>query len=698
MEPVTITALDDTYPLSEACLALEGITLAVGAAESCAYTVTLSDLDTYTNTITVSAEDNEGNNAHAEDTATVDVLGLAVEKQASADQIHAGDTVTYTYDVSNPSSAPLTIDSISDDRCAPVTFVDGDVDNDGLLNSQETWQYRCATTIAESTTNEVTVTAHDANATTVEAQDRDFVKVISPEIVVTAEGPTYAHEGDVLTYTVTVTNTGNTPLDTEVLLPDGGIWEMDNLAAGESATFETTHTAGTDDLITAFKATGIDALNGHVSDEDNVETQILKPSIVVDVTTDKDEIYPGDDVIVTCIATNTGNTLLYDVTITTDNGTPGTTSDDETLCVIDELGVGESATCETLKFPEETKTYTGDAQGHDILDGIASDEDAATVETLSDEIPNDEEGSGDTDGDGTPDYADNDDDGDGIPDAVEGTDDTDGDGTPNFLDDDSDGDGIPDAVEGADDVDGDGTPNFLDDDSDGDGIPDAIEGADDADGDGTPNFLDDDSDGDGIPDAIEGADDADGDGTPNFLDDDSDGDGIPDAIEGADDADGDGTPNFLDDDSDGDGIPDAIEGADDADGDGIPNFLDDDSDGDGIPDAVEGANDTDSDGIPNFLDTDADGDGLTDQQEWSTGPNDALAGCSVEDPVCYNNDIDGDGIPNFLDTDADGDGLSDTEEGLKDSDGDGIPDWIAPVITPSTTKYYVFLPLISNQD
>eukprot|EP01043_Picozoa_sp_COSAG02_P106499 COSAG02_NODE_42501_length_384_cov_0.628070_2_plen_39_part_01 len=38
---------------------------------------------------------------------------------------------------------------------------------------------------------------------------------------------------------------------------------------------------------------------------------------------------------------------------------------------------------------------------------------------------------------------------------------------------DSDGDGIDDAVEGTGDVDGDGTPNYLDVDSDGDGIPDA---------------------------------------------------------------------------------------------------------------------------------------------------------------------------------------------------------------------------------
>jgi CSLREA domain-containing protein len=77
----------------------------------------------------------------------------------------------------------------------------------------------------------------------------------------------------------------------------------------------------------------------------------------------------------------------------------------------------------------------------------------------------------DSDGDGTPDYRDTDDDGDGIltrDEYIAGTDyfctdtslDTDRDGTPNCRD---------------NDVDGDGIPNYLDLDSDGDGTPDAQE-------------------------------------------------------------------------------------------------------------------------------------------------------------------------------------------------------------------------------
>jgi hypothetical protein len=68
---------------------------------------------------------------------------------------------------------------------------------------------------------------------------------------------------------------------------------------------------------------------------------------------------------------------------------------------------------------------------------------------------------------------------------------------------DSDGDGLYDAQEGSGDFDGDGTPNYLDLDSDGDSITDAAEGNLDLDDDGQPNFLDLDSDNDGIYDGDE---------------------------------------------------------------------------------------------------------------------------------------------------------------------------------------------------
>ena len=424
---------------------------------------------------------------------------------------------------------------------------------------------------------------------------------IHPEPALALEkiGPLMAHEGDEIAYEFTVTNEGNVPLTGAVsdpLLPDLDC-DFSGLAPGESYICGESYVVpgdegATDPLENTATATATEPyLGGEASDSASSSTDVLHPDLELTLTPSPDETYAGEPVELAYEATNVGDTTLYDVSITSDNGTPGDPSDDYEVCAAGELGIAESLTCDEMVTLDEDTTYTATAAGRDVLDGPAEDQAQTTVTFLGER--------------------------------------------------DTDGDGIPDDEEGDDDADGDGVPNYQDTDADGDTIPDEIEGADDADGDGTPNFLDRDSDGDTIPDEIEGADDADGDGTPNFLDLDSDGDTIPDEIEGAGDADGGGTPNFLD--------------------------------------------------------LDSDGDGLLDSQEWSTGPDDPLAGGTADDPVCYDNDADGDGTPNFLDPDSDGDGIPDGEEGTRDSDGDGIPDWLDPDPgSESNPPRLYYLPLVFN--
>ncbi|MCB1622441.1 MAG: hypothetical protein KDI44_17080, partial [Thiothrix sp.] len=110
---------------------------------------------------------------------------------------------------------------------------------------------------------------------------------------------------------------------------------------------------------------------------------------------------------------------------------------------------------------------------------------------------------------------------------------------------DSDGDGVPDGVEvGADpanpvDTDGDGTIDALDTDDDNDGILTANENYnggtpadDDTDSDGMPDYLDTDDDGDGKLSADE-QNDPNNDGSPADAVD-TDGDGIPDYLDASD--------------------------------------------------------------------------------------------------------------------------------------------------------------------
>ncbi|MGB7213840.1 MAG: hypothetical protein WBE98_02135, partial [Gammaproteobacteria bacterium] len=333
----------------------------------------------------------------------------------------------------------------------------------------------------------------------------------------------------------------------------------------------------------------------------------------------------------------------------------------------------------------------------------------------------------DTDGDGLPDFMDDDIDGDGLPNVVEGDVDTDGDGLVDSYDLDSDGDGIPDAIEGDVDFDGDGTPDFRDTDSDNDGIPDSEEGLADSDLDGTPDYLDTsiDEDGDGIPDIVEGTYDSDGDGLPDFMDTDSDNDGVPDRLElgwsgdhdgdgiidavdvdftggvdlngdGIDDAplpdtDFDGLSDLVDPDQDNDGLSDFIESGAlgiDSDGDGIDDAWDAstlgaaDENGDGIADDARLV-DSDADGVPDVRDRDSDRDGIADSVEGLQSTSMAAARAHVVLGAYYSTfsaptpatDTDGDGTPDFRDLDSDNDGIPDVQEaGGLDLDGDGLLD------------------------
>jgi PKD repeat protein len=225
----------------------------------------------------------------------------------------------------------------------------------------------------------------------------------------------------------------------------------------------------------------------------------------------------------------------------------------------------------------------------------------------------------DSDNDSTIDALDNDSDNDGKPDIQEGTGDLDGDGIPNYIDinegdgqlGDQDGDGVKNSIEVAYMM----NSNLAD--SDGDGIGDGTEFGPwlwpvDSDADGIIDALDSDSDNDGKPDSQEGTGDHDNDGALNYIDRiDSDG---PEA-----DPDGDGFSNLAETsvglnpnlgDSDQDGLPDReevgdIEAPSDTDGDGIMDALDADSDDDGVSDGEEGREDMDRNGIPDRLEANA---------------------------------------------------------------------------------------------
>ncbi|UJH69243.1 Ig-like domain-containing protein [Allomuricauda sp. SCSIO 65647] len=253
------------------------------------------------------------------------------------------------------------------------------------------------------------------------------------------------------------------------------------------------------------------------------------------------------------------------VTYTPNAGFTGTDTFDYTIC--DDQGNCSTATVTVVVTPPMASDLDSDDDG--IIDSFEDlntdgDNDPSTNPT-------------DTDGDGIPDYLDIDSDDDGIPDNVEAQT-TAGYIPPSGTD--ADADGLDDAYENGGnvglipvDTDGDGIPDYVDDDSDDDGVPDNIE-AHDFDHDGVPDvvYTGSDKDNDGLDDGYEGDTQIDADvndeiddpanDLPNtdqtddvdYRDIDDDDDGIETRDEDLDldgnfandDSDGDGTPNYLD--------------------------------------------------------------------------------------------------------------------------------------------------------
>ena len=90
--------------------------------------------------------------------------GIEVDKTADPTVLVGGGRVTYTYRVRNTGDVPLAdvAERITDDTCSPVTYVSGDTDGDGLLDTpdsifedslDETWVFTCTTDVDETTTN-----------------------------------------------------------------------------------------------------------------------------------------------------------------------------------------------------------------------------------------------------------------------------------------------------------------------------------------------------------------------------------------------------------------------------------------------------------------------------------------------------------------------------------------------------------------
>ncbi|MDQ7250414.1 DUF7507 domain-containing protein [Dongia sedimenti] len=349
------------------------------------YTITQADIDAgaVISSATANGIDPLGDPVTSEPVSTTvpltQVAALSVEKSGTLSDANGngvadpGETITYTYIVTNTGNVTLTDVLVTDD---PATVTGGPQTLGPGESCTFTGTYAATAGDIESgsvTSGPATVGGTDptgnpvagtsGETTTVPPNVTAALSLVASEPVVNdANGNGHADAGETISYSYQITNTGNVTL-TNVTVNNGPATASEDpqmLAPGENSPVHSTYTIAQADIdagtvTSSAMASGIDPLGDPVT-SDPVSTTVPLTQVAV-LSVEKSGTLsdangngvadPGETITYTYIVTNTGNVTLTDVTVTDD---PATVAGGSQM-----LGPGESYTF--------TGTYTATAGG-----------------------------------------------------------------------------------------------------------------------------------------------------------------------------------------------------------------------------------------------------------------------------------------------------------------------------------------------
>lgn len=336
--------------------------------------VTIID-NNHTNTVNITGYPFYTEIIKGEDNSTTKIIhpDISLIKSVNTTIIHSGDTVQYTYHVTNTGDTPLYNVSIYDITWDSLLV--GPVD----LEPGEPLIVDMKKIVFDTTTN-------IANASGVDLLQKEIidfaeanVNVIKPNISLTKSvNATVILPGEKVEYSYNCTNTGDTTLFNVTIYDETLMEEIENateLATGESLIGKY-EIALWEDTVNTAVCMGNDTLGQMVTDTDEAMVNISKPSIELTKSVDKSIVYSGYTVEYTFIAENTGLSQLLDVTIWDETfnipvAGPATLDPGDTLIV-------------SLNYPIEVDTVNiANATGYDEKGNIASDTASVEVDVIN---------------------------------------------------------------------------------------------------------------------------------------------------------------------------------------------------------------------------------------------------------------------------------------------------------------------------
>jgi len=250
---------------------------------------------------------------------------ILLEKEADNHLVHVGDTITYTFIVTNNGDVNLTNVSVVDNMLGSVTLNNTALEPDEWAIGTLTYTVT-AGDLPGPIVNTAIATGFDPTNDPVNNIDSEYVVIeYGPDISLNKQANVNtANIGDIITYTYTVTNTGDVTLT--------GITVIDNvfgsitlgtttLASGASTTGTATHTVVEGDLpgpiVNNATATGTPPIGSDVTDTDNETVSLTYYSCIdIEKTANVTTASIGQTITYTYTVTNCGDVTLTGITVT----------------------------------------------------------------------------------------------------------------------------------------------------------------------------------------------------------------------------------------------------------------------------------------------------------------------------------------------------------------------------------------------
>ncbi len=262
-----------------------------------------------------------------------------------------GETITYNFTLTNTGNTTITNVVLTDPMLGgTITLASGDTDSDNQLDINETWSYTANYTITQanidngSVTNQATVTGTSISGNNVsDLSDNDSIledgqtqtTLCQSDGIALIKTATFNDEntdgcsdvGETITYSFTLTNTGNTTI-TNVVLTDSMLGGTITLASGDTDSDNQLDINETWSYSANYTITQANIDNGSVSNQATVTGTSISGNNVSDLSDDNSTL--EDDQTQTNLCQSDGIALIKTATFN-DEDTDGCSDVGETI-------------------------------------------------------------------------------------------------------------------------------------------------------------------------------------------------------------------------------------------------------------------------------------------------------------------------------------------------------------------------------